>query len=156
MEKYTCQPSPGSRARLWLRVGDKTPTDGEGLDGFGGCEQKEMEDTHRWNEVGLHSVRMQHGEPLLQRTDAHALSWQKKKKNCSHQPFKTLEATLHSVSKFPFRSTKAPPPQKKKKPERGLFFLSLFGRVLDVSGSLGPPAVPSSAKTNKPRSSTVT
>lgn len=62
---------------------------------------KKINDTHRWNEVRLHSVWMQHGDlfssgPALRCFAGKTLS----------QPFKTFAAPLHNVSKFPFSQRK--------------------------------------------------
>lgn len=85
--------------------------------------------------------------------DRRSHSWlakkEKRKKKRSHKPFKTFEATLHNVSKFPFHSTKNPKGGKKISLSVRLFFCT----PLDVSSSLKPPA--NRAKINKARSSTV-
>lgn len=62
---------------------------------------RKLNDTYRWNEVGLHSVWMQHGDlftsgPAFKRFAGKTLS----------QPFKTFAAPLHNVSKFPFSQRK--------------------------------------------------
>lgn len=73
-------------------------------------EKERVKGTHRWNQVGLHSERMQHGDlfssrPALTRSAGQTLS----------QPFKTFAAPLHNVSKFPFSQRKTKNEKKKKR-----------------------------------------
>lgn len=96
--------NPNALTLFWSQIGSNTCFLKESL------ENKRLKGTHRWNQVGLHSERMQHGDlfssrPALTRSAGQTLS----------QPFKTFAAPLHNVSKFPFSQRKTKNEKKKKR-----------------------------------------